>query len=229
VNAAGTDTSGALGAAAEGRAVTSRGMHPSRRSGSRRLARVALALGAWAVGGDASAHPPDQGAPTAPAPWSFFGGFTSHELSNPGLHLGAEYALADTRHFRSLAAAALQAYYQPDTETGVALLARWGHRYTAGFGLTFDSALGVGVQYTRYDTTVFIFEDSMAVAEAESVSRWAFAPHVVFGLGYDFERSLAVPLHLYARPGVTLLYPDSNQAFQAFVILEVGLRWSPEL
>jgi hypothetical protein len=167
-------------------------------------------------------------APSAARPWSFFGGYTSHELSNPGLHLGAEYALSATPHFQSLVTGSFQAYDQPEIETGYALHARWGHRYTASFGFTFDSYLGIGAQLTRYDTTVFEFENDVAIADERSESLVAFSPHVVFGPGYDFERLLAVPLHLYARPGVTLVYPDLNDAFQASVIVEIGLRWTPK-
>jgi hypothetical protein len=162
-------------------------------------------------------------------PWSFFGGYTSHELSNPGLHLGAEYALSSTPHFESVVTGSLQGYHQPDIETGYALHVRWGHRYTAEFGFTFDSHLGIGAQLTRYETTVFEFQNGFATADDHSESLVALSPHVVFGPGYDFMRLLAVPLHLYARPGVTLVYPDLNDAFQAFVIVELGLRWTPKV
>ncbi len=160
---------------------------------------------------------------------SFFGGFTSQNLSNPGLHLGAECALAMTAHFQSLVVVAFQAYNHPDVESGYALHARWGQRFTASFGLTVDSYLGVGAQYTQYDTTVFEFENSMAFARERNEARVAFSPHIVFRPGYDFERLLSVPLHLYLRPGVALLYPDLNQAFHAFLVAELGLRWTPKL
>ena len=190
---------------------------------------VACSFAALAHTHGAHARPTEAGsaAPRAAA-WSFFGGFTSHELSNPGLHLGAEYPIATTSHFRSLVAGAFQLYHQPDTETGYALHARWGQRYETNFGLTFDNYLGVGLQYTRYATPVFVFRDSMATADERSESRLSFSPHLVFGLGYDFERVLGAPLALYARPGVALLYPDLNEAFQAFVVAELGLRWTPE-
>jgi hypothetical protein len=179
------------------------------------------------------------GAPTAQSgtgaqsdrarPWSFFGGFTYVDLSHPGLHLGTEYALANTAHFASFAGVSFQAYSQPDTESGYALQVRWGHRYTASFGFTFDHYLGLGVQYTRYDTTVFEFQNSIANTKERTESRFAFAPHVVFGPGYDFERPFKIPLHFYARPGLMLVYPDLNDAFQASVIAELGLRWTPDL
>jgi hypothetical protein len=159
--------------------------------------------------------------------WSFFGGFTSHELSNPGLHLGVEHPLASTTHFQSLVAASFHAHHEPDTETGYALHTRWGQRYTASFGLTFDSYLGIGAQYTQYDTTVFEFRDSVATAREQSDGRVAFSPHLVFGPGFDLARVSNIPVHVYARPGVTLLYPDLNLAFQASVIVELGLRWTP--
>jgi hypothetical protein len=162
-------------------------------------------------------------------PWSLFGGFTYVDFSHPGLHLGAEYALANTAHFQSFAGASFQAYRQPDTESGYALQIRWGHRYTAGFGFTFDHYLGLGVQYARYDTTVFEFRDSIASTKERTESRFAFAPQFVFGPGYDFERVLKVPLHFYARPGLMLVYPDLNDALQASLIAEFGLRWTPDL
>lgn len=102
-----------------------------------------------------------------PRAWSLWGGFLSHELSNPGVHVGVEYALETTRHFQTLAAASLQMYSQPDTETAWFLQARWGHRYTSGFGVTFDQFLGVGAQYTRYDVRVFEFDGQRGVARSE--------------------------------------------------------------
>jgi hypothetical protein len=195
--------------------------------------RVALLLGcALAADSLCAVVQADEGARAElqhVALWSFYGGLTSHELSSPGLHAGVEYALATTRHFQSLAAASLQAYSEADTEAGYALHARWGHRYTAGFGLTFESHLGIGAQYTRWDTTVFVFRGAISRAEERSRSGIAFSPHVVFGPGYDFERAFGLPLHLYLRPGVVLIYPDLNDAFQAAVIAELGLRWTPSL
>lgn len=162
-------------------------------------------------------------------PWGFFGGFTWHELQSPGFHLGGEYAIEASRHFRALVAAALQAYFQPDVESGYAIQLRWGQRYTADFGLTFDHYLGIGVQYTRWETTEFEFEDSVGHASSHTTSGFAFVPHVVFGPGYDFARVLGVPLSLAARPGVILLYPDMNEAFELSFIVEFSLRWTPDL
>ena len=161
--------------------------------------------------------------------WSFFGGFTSVGLWHPGLHIGADYALSTTTHFQSLVSASFQAYSQPDVESGYAIHLRWGHRYTASFGFTFDQYLGFGIQHTRYDATVFEFQNSIASARERTESRIAFSPHVVFGPGYDFGRLFNVALHFYARPGLTLIYPDMNDAFQASVTAEVGLRWTPDL
>lgn len=188
--------------------------------------RVSLAVVACGMGvsGSASSHPDS---PPVRAPWAFFAGFTSHALTDPGVHLGAEYSLARTGGFESLAVAAVQVYNQPNTETGIALHARWAHRYTAGFGLIFDSQLGLGAQYTRYDTTAFEFQGSRATAVESTDARVAFSPQVVFGPGYDFEPALSLPISLYARPSVVVLYPDLNQAFQAFVIAELGLSWTP--
>lgn len=162
-------------------------------------------------------------------PWSFFGGYTSHEFANPGVHLGAEYALATTRHFQTIATASFQAYHQADIETGYALHARWGHRYTAGFGLTFDSYLGLGTQYTRYETTTFDFQDGVGRAREASTVCLGISPHILFGPGYDFRPLLRLPVQFYAHPGVMVLYPDLNEAFQVSVFAELGLRWTPKL
>jgi hypothetical protein len=64
--------------------------------------------------------------PPKPQAWSLFAGYTSHELSNPGFHFGTDYPLASTAHFQSIVSGSFQAYYQQNTETGVALHARWG-------------------------------------------------------------------------------------------------------
>jgi len=170
----------------------------------------------------------DLGHPASPAnPWSFFGGFTWHAFSDPGLNLGAEYALASSPHFRSLASVSFQAYREADVETGYAIRARWGQRFIASFGLTFEDELGAGAQLTRYDTPVFDFQGSVAVASHDTVSRIAFSPDVVLGPGYDFQRLFGVPIQIYARSGFMLIYPDLNFAFQAALIAEFGIRWTP--
>ncbi|HKY34937.1 MAG TPA: hypothetical protein VJN18_03255 [Polyangiaceae bacterium] len=178
----------------------------------------------------AQAQPPEDNAALGGfRPWSFFGGYTSHEFANPGVHLGAEYALATTRHFQTVTTVSFQAYSQPDIESGYAIHTRWGHRYRASFGLTFDSYLGIGAQYTRYETTFFVFRDGVATAKEDSTICLAVSPHILFGPGYDFQLLLRIPLQFYAHPGVMVLYPDLNQAFQVSVFAELGLRWTPKL
>ena len=161
-----------------------------------------------------------------PRPWSVFGGFTSHELSAPGLHLGAAYDVEATQHFRSLVSASVQGYREPSTELGLALQLRWGQRYTASFGLTLESFLGVGVQYTRWTTTAFVFRDGMGHAQEDARSGVSFAPHVSLGPGYDFAPLLGLPIQLYARPGLQLAYPDFNGLLKLSLTAELGLRWT---
>lgn len=183
---------------------------------------------------DTSAAPPASASVSAAAaaperPWSFWGGFLSHEFSNPGFHAGVEYALETTRHFQTLATVSLQMYDQADTETAWALQARWGHRYTSGLGITFDHFLGLGTQYTRYDVTAFQFDDGQGVPVSQIDDVFGLQVNLMFGPGFDFGRLLEVPVHLYARPGIIVVYPDLNDAFQLSVVGELGLRWTPKL
>ncbi len=165
----------------------------------------------------------------AAAPWSVWGGFLSHELANPGFHLGVEYALETTRHFQTLATASIQMYDQPDTETAWSLQARWGHRYTSALGITFDHFLGLGAQYTQYDITVFEFTSGRGVPTTRTDTVLGFQFNLMFGPGFDLQRVVGVPVHLYARPGVLVVYPDLNDAFQLSVVAELGVRWTPDL
>lgn len=159
--------------------------------------------------------------------FSFNGGFTSHLLQHPGAHLGSEYRLARFAQFESLAAATLQFHHRPDAEAAYGLHARWGQRYTASFGLSFESYLGVGLQYTRYQTPVFEFEDAVASKVEHERSRLGFVPQLAFGPGYDFVRLTQVPIRIYAHPAVMIVYPDQNDAFQAALNFELGLAWTP--
>jgi hypothetical protein len=208
-----------------------RGQRPTLRASTCALAAL-LTLSHLALGqtpAEQGAAPIDESvdleAPPRAQTWSLFAGYTSHELSNPGFHFGTEYPLASTAHFQSIVSGSFQAYYQQNTETGVALHARWGQRYTSSWGFTFESFLGVGAQYTEYAWLVFKFDDSTGTAMEGAQYRLAFSPHIVFGPGYDFDQLLALPLHVYARPGVVMVYPDLNETFQAFVIAEIGMRW----
>lgn len=192
----------------------------------RRCGWLALCALALAHPRAARAEPSSEPAPSAPGRWSAFGGFTAHDFSAPGLHLGGEYALNTERRFRSLLSASLQLHHRPDAETAVALHARWGQRYSSDVGLTVESFVGIGVQYTSYDTISFEFEENIGRAVEGSTSRLAFAPHLVLGPGYDFAPAFGLPLQLYARPGVVVVYPERNQVFQLAAILELGLRWA---
>jgi hypothetical protein len=197
----------------------------------RRAPRIVALVAACLVSGrltEVRAETPAPDHEASPAnPWSFFGGFTWHGLSDPGLHLGAEYALASTPRFRSFASVSFQAYREAGVETGYAIRASWGQRFTSSFGLTFEDELGAGVQVTRYDTPVFDFQGSVAVASHDTVSRIGFSPDLVLGPGYDFQRLFGVPFQVYARSGFMLIYPDLNFAFQAALIAEFGVRWTP--
>lgn len=51
----------------------------------------------------------------------------------------------------------------------------------------------------------------------------------MFGPGFDLARLLDVPVHFYVRPGVIVVWPDLNDAFQLSVVGELGLRWTPRL
>jgi hypothetical protein len=158
-------------------------------------------------------------------PWSVFGGFSSHAFSEAGFHLGGEYALARSQRFDSHLQLGLQAYGFGATETGYALQLRWGQRYVAPFGLTLETQLGIGVQYSRWETTVFTFEDARGKPETRTRSGGSLIPHVMVGPGYDFSALLDVPLQLYARAGLLLLYPDMNEVFHLSAVAELGLRW----
>lgn len=164
--------------------------------------------------------------PRDPAPWSIYGGYTAFELTSPGAHLGTEFLLGRAGNISSFTAAEIQFHAEPTIETGFGLHLRWGQRWTAPFGLTLETALGIGGAWTLYQTTVFVYEDAVAQRIAGSESRFSFTPQVLVGLGYDAQRLLHLPLHLYARPGLQLTYPELNSLFQLSALVEAGLRWT---
>lgn len=166
------------------------------------------------------------GASARRPPIGIFGGYSAYKLSNPGLHLGVEHSLLGTARFQSLATASFHLNHQADAHTAYALQLRWGQRYTAPFGLSLESYLGLGLQITHYETTSFEFIDGVAVEREGGETRFGIAPHVVFGPGYDFAPLLDLPILLYVRPGVQLLYPDLNLALQVAGTIEAGARWT---
>jgi hypothetical protein len=165
--------------------------------------------------------------PEPRSPWSVLAGFSSHALAEAGFHLGGEYTLMHDERFESMLHLAIQAYGFGAIETGYAVQLRWGQRYTAPFGLTLESYLGVGAQYSLWENTVFTFTGSRGRASTETRTGIAIIPHVMFGPGYDLRRLFAIPLHVYARAGLLLLYPDMNAVFHLSAVAEVGLRWTP--
>ena len=161
------------------------------------------------------------------SPWSGFAGFSSHAFAEAGFHLGGEYDLAQSERFVSMLQLGVQAYGFGARETGYAIQLRWGQRYTAPFGLTLESYLGVGAQYSLWETTVFTFEGSRGSAATDTRSGASIIPHVMLGPGYDLRPLFAVPLQVYARAGLVVLYPDMNEVFHLSALAELGLRWTP--
>jgi hypothetical protein len=193
------------------------------------LAVVLMSTGLCATSTVARAAPAQaEGQSCGPCgPWSVFAGFSSHAFAEAGFHLGGEYALMRSEHFESMLHLAFQAYGFGAIETGYALQLRWGQRYTASYGLTLDSYLGIGAQYSQWENTVFTFKDDRAEAEKQTRSGASLIPHVVIGPGYDLSRLFAIPLHIYARAGLLLLYPDMNDVFHLSAVAEIGIRWVP--
>lgn len=92
-------------------------------------------------------------------------------FSEAGFHLGGEYVLARSQRLESLLQLGVQGYGFGARETGYSLQLRWGQRYTSSFGLTLESQLGIGAQYSLWETTVFTFEDSRGKPETRTRSR----------------------------------------------------------
>jgi hypothetical protein len=178
----------------------------------------------------ALAAPFGASAPSAaavPGALSVQGGFTASSVSRVGAHAGLEHRLVEAGAFRSVAGALLYVLHRGDTQDAFGLAVRWGQRYAARFGLSFESHVGLGLQATRYDTTSFDFTTPVAVERRSQSTRLGVAPHVLLGVGFDLEPLLHLPLQVYVRPGVTVLLPDLNLAFQTATFAELGVRWTP--
>ena len=161
--------------------------------------------------------------------YGFSIGYFGYKFNNTGFQIGVEKYLASTKNFNVLGGINILYYNQKDIQSAVAINARIGQRYTAGFGLFLESYLGIGLQQTFYVNKTFDYNSGQASITETKMSKTGITPNISLGLGYDFSKKTKILLKFYLRPSFYWLYPDRNLVFQSSSAIETGLIFVPTI
>jgi len=148
-------------------------------------------------------------------------GFYGFSGKNPGIQIGLENYLATTQNFQIIGGLFLQLYSQKEKQSGIAINARIGQRYTSNAGLMFESYLGIGPEWTTYKSRVSDY--ALSKTSIEKKSKWGIIPNIAIGAGFDSNRISDSPLLYYLRSSASWLIPDRNLLFQSKLNLEAGV------
>jgi hypothetical protein len=159
--------------------------------------------------------------------YGFSLGYFGYRFNNVGFQIGVENYLASTNNYVVLGGVNILYYNQKDIQSAVAMNARIGQRYTAGFGLFLESYLGIGLQQTLYVNKTFDYNSGQSTISETKMSKTGIIPNISLGLGYDFSKKTKIPLKFYLRPSIYWLYPDRNLVFQSSYAIETGLIYVP--
>ena len=159
----------------------------------------------------------------------FFLGYYGYQFGNLGLQLGIENYLATTRNFKIIWSSYLQFHHRDERQTAVALITRIGQRYTMNFGLTLETHLGIGFQYTNYIQPVYHLGTATPNRTTTNTGKVAAAPNLALGIGYDFSKTTKLPITYYLRAGLAWTFPDLNLVFNTAGFFETGIIYRPKL
>lgn len=153
-----------------------------------------------------------------------FEGILSGPL-HPGFSVGTEYYY--TQGHRGQIFQNLNAGYFFNKYNAKALFLETsaGYRYTLGFGLFGDLALGLGYLHSFHPVEVYTLNSQGEYERAKDKGKSAVIFPVVLGLGYDFSRKLGWPLNLFFRYQIILQTPyNQDSSIMGHSMLHIGIR-----
>ena len=157
---------------------------------------------------------------------SYFGEFVSH----PGFKLGVEtpYAVRMkekrrvTKEKSKLLSASLGFYHHVDNHYGTFLLAEAGRRGARPKGFTTEHWVGLGFFRSWLASPTFEVSDDGEVNQVIGAGRNRLMLSMAAGWGWDFSRSLNIPIVFNLKPTLFFEIPHNN-AIMPRVALDVGI------
>lgn len=159
--------------------------------------------------------------------FGFFAGYVGEQVINPGFQIGMEYYLATTPNFQVLSSFHYAFFSQADVYQAHLLTPRVGFRYTADFGLTLGSFLGLGYLFRRFEYDQYKLNAQGDLVNVGRAGVSSMVPNVTAELGYDLSRVSDLDVKLYIRPGFQFYYPNGFVTFDATYFAEIGLIYVP--
>lgn len=144
---------------------------------------------------------------------------------HPGFSVGTEYTYSQGQHGRFFQN--LNAGYFFNKYNAKALFAETsaGYRYTFGFGMFGDLALGLGYIHSFHPVEVYSLNSQGEYEKAKDKGKSAAIFPLILGLGYDFSRKLGWPFSLFFRYQAILQIPYSkSDTIIGHSMLHIGIR-----
>lgn len=155
-------------------------------------------------------------------------GYFGDKLVNYGYLLAFENYIATTQNFNILGTIQFSNYFVNQNFTAITLLPRIGLRYTANFGLSLESHLGIGYLHRFYNYDEYAVNAQGQVVVKGKASQASFMPSICLGLGYDFRRKTNLSLLYFLRASLNYSYPNKHFFFEASYAIETGFTYIPK-
>jgi len=118
---------------------------------------------------------------------------------HPGFSLGTEYAYVEGRRGRVFQNLAGGYYFNKYNAKALFLQTSAGYRYSLGFGLFADIALGIGYLHSFHPSPIYGLNAQGEYERIKDAGKGAFIALGALGIGYDFRRKVGWPVSVFVR------------------------------
>jgi hypothetical protein len=161
--------------------------------------------------------------------YGFFLGYYGNKINEPGVAFGVEKYLATTPNYQVTGSLFSAFFGKKEMYYSFVLSPRIGLRYTAMWGLTLESHMGIGYAYRHFNYDQYELNKDGEIVDKGKAGISSAMPNFAFGLGYDFSRKANLPVKLFVRPSCSLNYPGGHILFQASYAIETGIIYVPKI
>jgi hypothetical protein len=161
--------------------------------------------------------------------YGFSFNYFGHKITSPGFQMGVESYLATTKNYNVIGSVFFTNYFVDKNYTAIALNPRIGLRYTANFGLTLESHLGMGYLHRFFQFNEYDVNTNGQLISKGKASQASVMPNLAVGIGYDLRKKLNLQIIYVIRASINYNYPNRHLLFEAFQALETGIVYVPKM
>lgn len=155
-------------------------------------------------------------------------GYYGHKITNTGVQIGLERYLSTTQNFNVLASFMFTGFSVKDVYKAVSFTPRIGFRYTANWGLTAETAIGLGYLQRFYQYEQYDLNDNGQLVKTGKAKLASAMPNFTVGVGYDFRKKTGLNALYFIRFGMNYNYPNKHYFYDQSTALETGIVWVPK-